>query len=172
MDRLASALATISTGLLAGAFGYAFFTVVPTFSEIPLNVHLPFRDALMRHNGIYVQILMGLSILTPLWFTYAARDSRIATSLGISASVFSMAAFLVTRFGNVPINQMIKTWSADMPPLGYQDLLNRWLVFHNVRTAAAVASFICITIAEGLRSRSGDENVLSVERIPTARDTR
>src|SRR5690242_4898658 len=148
MDRLASAFATISTGLLAGTFGYAFFTVVPTFSEVPLDVHLPFRVALMRHNSIYVQILMGLSILTPLWFTHSARYSRTATLLGISASVLSIIAFLVTRFGNVPINQMMKIWSADMPPLGYQDLLNRWLVFHNVRTVAAVASFICIVIAE------------------------
>jgi hypothetical protein len=33
MDKLANVLALLSTGLLAGAFAYGFFTVVPTFYE-------------------------------------------------------------------------------------------------------------------------------------------
>jgi len=148
VDRLASAVATISTGLLAGAFVYAFFTVVPTFSEVPLKIHLPYRDALMRHNSVYVQIVMCLSIVTPLWLAYVTRESLSARSLAISASILSVTAFLVTRFGNVPINQMIRTWSADALPLGYQEFLNLWLMFHNIRTLAALAGFVCIVIAE------------------------
>jgi uncharacterized membrane protein len=153
MDRLASALATVSTGLLAGAFAYAFFTVVPTFSEVPLNVHLPYRDALMRHNGMYVQIVMALSILTPVWWAYTLRGSMSARSLAISASFLSLTAFLITRFGNVPINQIIKTWSAIAPPPGYQQLLSRWLIFHNVRTVTACGSFLCIVIAEAANKK-------------------
>jgi hypothetical protein len=39
MEKIASVFAITSTGLLAGAFAYAFFTVVPTFYEVPLEVH-------------------------------------------------------------------------------------------------------------------------------------
>jgi hypothetical protein len=124
------------------------FTIVPTFSEVPLNVHLPYRDALMRHNGMYVQIVMAFSILTPVWWAYTLRGSMSARSLAISAFFLSLTAFLITRFGNVPINQMIKTWSATAPPPGYQQLLSRWLLFHNVRTVMALGSFLCIVIAE------------------------
>lgn len=73
MNRWTSAFATVSTGLLAGAFSYAYFTVVPTFSEVPLAVHLAYRDALMRHNGMYVQIAMGLSIVIPAWWAWPPK---------------------------------------------------------------------------------------------------
>jgi uncharacterized membrane protein len=147
MNKLAKAMAILSTGLLAGAFTYAYFTIVPTFSEVPLKVHLTYRDALMRHNGIYVQTVTGLSIVAPAWWACTLRASAGARSLAISASILSWTAFLVTRFGNVPMNQLIKTWSPDAPPPGYQELLGRWLLFHNVRTVAALASFVCIVIA-------------------------
>ena len=148
MDKLARVLAIMSTGLLAGAFVYAFFTVVPTLDEVSREVHFTYRVALMRHNGIYMQIMMGLSILTPLWWAYTIRGSAGARTLAILASLLSLTSLLVTRFGNVPINQMIKTWSAVAPPFGYQDQLQRWVVFHNVRTATAAASFLFVVIAD------------------------
>lgn len=147
MDRVANILALLSTGLLAGAFAYGFFTVVPTFYEVPLEVHLTYRDALMRHNGIYMQISMAVSILTPLWWAFTMDGAMISRLLAISASSLAVTAFLVTRFGNVPINQIIKTWSSAMPPADYEILLGRWLVFNNIRTAAAVIGFACVVIA-------------------------
>ena len=45
-------IALTVTGLLAGAFFYAFVNVVPTFYEVPENVHFIIRTQLMSHNGI------------------------------------------------------------------------------------------------------------------------
>ena len=101
----------------------------------------------MRHNGIYMQISMVVSILTPLWWAFTMDGPRTSRLLAISASSLAVTAFLVTRFGNVPINQMIKTWSSTMPPANYESLLGRWLVFNNVRTAAAAIGFACVVIA-------------------------
>ena len=153
MDRVANILALLSTGLLAGAFAYGFFTVVPTFYEVPLEVHLTYRDALMRHNGIYMQISMAVSILTPFWWAFSMDGPMISRLLAISASSLAVTAFIVTSFGNVPINQMIKTWSALTPPSDYKELLGRWLVFHDVRTVTAVASFLCMVI--GIKKNDG-----------------
>lgn len=148
MEKFASLVAITSTGLLAGAFAYAFFAVVPTFYEVPLEVHFTFRDALMRHNGVYVQIVMALSI--PDSALVRLHDSRLkwqafTGNIGVALAATS---FVVTRFGNVPINQMIKTWSAATPPPGYKELLGRWLAFHNIQTVTAVVSFLCVVIAE------------------------
>ncbi len=98
MERLASVLALLSSGLLAGAFAYGFFAVVPTFYEVPLEVHLTYRDALMRHNGIYIQIAMAGSILTPLWWAFTIDRAMSSRCLAISASSFAAISFLVTRF--------------------------------------------------------------------------
>ncbi len=150
MERLASVAALLSSGLLAGAFAYGFFAVVPTFYEVPLEVHLTYRDALMRHNGIYMQIVMAGSILTPLWWAFTIDRSMSSRWLAISASVLAAISFLVTRFGNVPINRLIKTWSAMAPPADYERLLHRWLIFNHIRTLAALCGFACIVIAAAL----------------------
>jgi uncharacterized membrane protein len=150
MERLASVAALLSSGLLAGAFAYGFFAVVPTFYEVPLEVHLTYRDALMRHNGIYMQIAMAGSILTPLWWAFAIDRSMSSRWLAISASSLAAISFLVTRFGNVPINRLIKTWSAAAPPADYQHLLHRWMIFNGIRTVAALSGFACVVIAATL----------------------
>ena len=150
MERLAIVAALLSSGLLAGAFAYGFFAVVPTFYEVPLEVHLAYSDALMRHNGIYVQILMAGSILTPLWWAFAIVRAMSSRWLAISASSFAVVSFLVTRFGNVPINKLIKTWSAVAPPVNYERLLSRWLIFNDIRTASALSCFVCVVIATTL----------------------
>jgi len=142
---LANVFSIFSTGLLAGALAYGFFTVVPTFYEVPLEVHLTYRTALMRHNGIYVQIVMALSMLTPLWWALT-MDARTSRLLALFASSLNLISFLVTRFGNVPINQMIKTWSATVHPLEYEKLLQQWLIFNEIRSATAVISFLCLVI--------------------------
>jgi hypothetical protein len=41
---------------------------------------------------------------------------------------------------------MIKTWSATIHPLEYEKLLQQWLIFNDIRTAAAVISFLCLVI--------------------------
>jgi len=137
-----------STGLLAGAFAYTFFAVLPTFYEVPLAVHLAYRNALMRHNGIYVQGLMALSIVTPLWWSFTIRGSENLRVLAILASLSSLTSFLVTRFGNVPINRLMRSWPAASPPHGYQDLLQRWAVYHNIRFATAAAAFVLVVLAQ------------------------
>src|SRR3954471_20766984 len=143
MDKLASVAALLSSGLLAGAFAYGFFSVVPAFFYVPLEVHLTYRDALMRHNGIYVQIAMAGSILTPVWWAFAIDRSIGSRWLAISGSSLAAISFLVTRFGNVPINRLIKTWLVTALPADYEGLLHRWLIFNNIRTAAALCGFVC-----------------------------
>jgi len=147
MDRVANFLALIASGLLAGAFTYGFFAVVPTFYEVPLAVHLTYRDALMRHNGIYMQIIMAISVLAPIWWALTMDGPAVSRRLCITASLLSVLSFLVTRFGNVPINRMIKTWNAATPPPDYVQLLDRWMTFNAIRTATATLGFVCITVA-------------------------
>jgi uncharacterized membrane protein len=151
MDKIARTLALLSAGLLAGAFLAAFFTVVPTWYEVPREVHFTYRVALMRHNAIYMQIVMGLGILTPAWWAYTMRNSPSARTCAILASLMALTSLLVTRFGNVPINRMIQTWSAIAPPANYMEQLQRWTVFHDIRTATAAACFLLVVVADLLQ---------------------
>jgi hypothetical protein len=61
-----------------------------------------------------------------------------------------VTAVLVTRFGNVPINQLFRKWLTAPPPADYLEALHRWTVFNDVRSAAAVFGFVLILIADAL----------------------
>jgi uncharacterized membrane protein len=148
MYRVAKLLSLISTGFLAGVFTYAFFAIIPAWNEVPREVHFTYRVALMRHNAIVMQSIMAVGILAPLWWAWTIRTTPAARACAVAASLMNLTTVLVTRFGNVPINQLIRKWLIEPPPADYLEPLHRWTVFNNIRSVAAVSGFILILIAD------------------------
>ncbi|KAB2343628.1 DUF1772 domain-containing protein [Actinomadura rudentiformis] len=140
--RLIAGLALLSTGLLAGAFGYGATNVAPTFDAVPLEVRLTFHSALMRMNGPVMQTAMALAVLSSLALAVSTRGKP--RLLAGAASALAVVSFLVTRFGNVPINQKIKVWAVTAPPPDHAEILQRWEAFNIVRTVTALAAFLLI----------------------------
>jgi uncharacterized membrane protein len=68
----------------------------------------------------------------------------------VAAGVMNFSAVLVTRFGNVPINQYVRKWLTEPPPADYLSMLQRWTVFNDIRTTAAVLGFALVLIADAL----------------------
>lgn len=136
------AAALLFPGLLAGAFGYGAVNVLYAFREVPLDVRFTFHTALMRVNGLVMQSLMGLAVLSTL--VLAVYSTSWLRRLACGASALVVTSFLVTRFGNVPINQHIKQWAVGTPPADYAEILHRWEMFHILRTGCALAAFVLV----------------------------
>ncbi|MGW4090904.1 anthrone oxygenase family protein [Nocardia sp. NPDC004718] len=149
---MARVFALVSGGLLAGAFGYGAVNVLYAFRRVPLDVRFTFHTALMSVNGVVMQTLMGLTILSAM--VLAARSTGRSRLLAGSASLLAIAAFLITRLGNVPINQKIKIWAISGPPADYAEILTRWETFHVARTACAVLAFLLIALTTLLPAKS------------------
>ncbi|MEV5085776.1 DUF1772 domain-containing protein [Streptomyces sp. NPDC056159] len=137
--RLLQALSLFSTGLLAGAFGYGAANLVPTFNAVPIDMRLDFHAALMKMNGITMQGTMAVSALSSLALAVSARGR--ARVLAGAAGLLTVSSFLITRFGNVPINGRIKQWAATAPPPDHAEVLRRWELFNDARTATAAIAF-------------------------------
>lgn len=150
MYRMAKLLSLMSTGFLAGVFTCALFAIIPAWNEVPREVHLTYRVALMRHNAIVMQSIMAVGIMAPLWWAWTIRAIPAARACAVAASAMNLTAVLVTRFGNVPINQLVRKWLIQPPPRDYLGVLHRWTVFNNIRSAAAVLGFTLILIADAL----------------------
>ncbi|SHF54908.1 DUF1772 domain-containing protein [Streptoalloteichus hindustanus] len=140
--RLVTALALLSTGLLAGAFGYGAVNVATTFNVVPLDVRLIFHSALMQMNGPVMQTTMALAALSSLALAWLARGAP--RHLAFGAGALAVASFLITRLGNVPINGQIKVWAVSVPPPDYASILHRWETFNIARTITALAAFLLI----------------------------
>ncbi|MFJ3724382.1 anthrone oxygenase family protein [Streptomyces sp. NPDC090045] len=144
--RLLLGLALLATGLLAGAFGYGAANLVPTFNAVPLDMRLTFHAELMKMNGITMQAAMAVSTLSSL--TLATLTHGRARLIAATAALLTLASFLITRLGNVPINGRIKQWALTTPPADHAEILQRWELFNNLRTFTALTAFaLLITLA-------------------------
>ncbi|WP_084735746.1 DUF1772 domain-containing protein [Actinophytocola xinjiangensis] len=156
--RLVTALALLSTGLLAGAFGYGAVNIATTFHAVPLDVRLTFHSALMRMNGPVMQTTMATAALSTVALAVLTRGRR--RWLVGAAGALAIASFLVTRLGNVPINGRIKVWAVEGPPADHAEILSRWDAFNITRTLTALAAFALVigaaTGAAHVRRAIGD----------------
>ncbi|TDC40956.1 DUF1772 domain-containing protein [Micromonospora sp. KC213] len=142
--RIVQGVSLLSTGLLAGAFSYGAANLVPTFNAVPLGLRLDFHTELMKTNGITVQGAMAVSTLSTLALAVLARGR--ARVLASTAGLLTLASFLITRLGNVPINAHIKQWAATTAPADHPEILHRWELFNDARTVTAVTAFALLTL--------------------------
>jgi uncharacterized membrane protein len=147
MNKFAQPFALLTTGLLAGVYYYGYFTVIPAFYEVPIKVHLEYRVALMNHNSFYVQSLTAFAILTPIWLAFASKHNTKVRNWSVIAAVAALLSILTTRFGNVPINRLIRVWEAGQLPANWNSILDQWIIFNDIRTVFALGSFVFILIA-------------------------
>ncbi|WP_406231369.1 anthrone oxygenase family protein [Nocardia sp. NBC_01009] len=158
LSKLVRSAALLFPGLLAGAFGYGAVNVLYAFRAVPLDVRFTFHTTLMRVNGPVMQILMGLTVLSTL--ALAARSTSRSRWAAACAAVLAGTSFLVTRLGNVPINQQIKVWMVSGPPSDYAAILRRWELFHFTRTGCALAAFVLVIAVVVGSSTAGGRAVL------------
>ncbi|MFB7588932.1 anthrone oxygenase family protein [Streptomyces sp. NPDC056169] len=142
--RVLQGLALLATGLLTGAFGYGAANLVPTFNAVPLDMRLSFHAELMKMNGITMQAAMAVSTLSAL--TLAVLTRGRARLMAGAAALLTLASFLITRLGNVPINGRIKEWALTAAPADHAEILRRWELFNNLRTLTALAAFVLLIV--------------------------
>ncbi|WP_329625403.1 DUF1772 domain-containing protein [Streptomyces sp. NBC_01255] len=142
--RVIQGLALLATGLLTGAFAYGAANLVPTFNAVPLDMRLSFHAELMKMNGITVQAAMAVSTLSSLALALLTRGR--ARLIAGAAALLTLASFLITRLGNVPINGRIKEWALTAAPADHAEILRRWELFNNLRTLTALTAFVLLIV--------------------------
>jgi hypothetical protein len=74
--------------------------------------------------------------------TIGSRRSRGRTLRWIGLA-FAGLPLLITRFGNVPLNQRMLAWSPEEPPSDLTGVVHRWETFDTLRSIAAATAFAC-----------------------------
>ena len=92
-----------------------------------------------------------LSVVCCAASAFFARRERAGFYLLVAATGAVLAVALITVFGNIPINNQIKTWSVTAPPPVWAALSVQWWRFHTVRTIAAVCGMALLIVAVLIR---------------------
>jgi uncharacterized membrane protein len=83
-----------------------------------------------------------------------SRHDRRACALLIAAAMCLIAAGLITRFANQPINAVVMTWTAQAPAVNWTELRDAWWRWHTLRTVAGVGA-LALALLAALGRRNG-----------------
>lgn len=141
-----------ATLLLAALVVGAMFGVWLTFNPAGLEAsfYVAQQQQGIRTLNVTLPVLGGLTVLLTILAAVLARNDRTRLILLISAAACFVAAGLITRFLNQPINAIVMTWPADAPPANWMQLRDDWWRWHVLRLAAGIAG-LCLLIAATLK---------------------
>jgi len=89
-----------------------------------------------------MRILMPACILFMLLSAWLYPEKKSPGSfLNMAACLLIIVALLITLLVEVPIDNQIKTWTAETIPSDWGAIRERWQYFHTVRTFVSLVSF-------------------------------
>jgi len=85
-----------------------------------------------------LQTLMVSLVVTATVITLVSavlqRHDKGTLSLMVLASLFLISCILITKFGNVPIDHEVMSWTTDTMPVEWTAHRDKWWMFHGMRT--------------------------------------
>jgi uncharacterized membrane protein len=107
----------------------------------------------IRVFTIPLPTVVVLGLLFTIAATFLARSERSNFYLLIAATICIAAVALITRFGNIPINNQILKWTIDSPPSNWAELAQTWWRLQTLRTVLAIGA-LALLISVALAHRS------------------
>jgi uncharacterized membrane protein len=83
-----------------------------------------------------------------------ARENRTRTSLLIGTAILFVISGLITRFGNQPINAIVRGWNSAAPPDHWTELRDAWWRWNCLRLCSALAGLALLISATLVRRPS------------------
>jgi uncharacterized membrane protein len=146
-----SAIVDFTNVLLAALLVGTMFGVWLVFNPSGLSAsnYLAVQQQGVRTLHPVMPALGGATILVTIAAAVLGRDDHTRLWLLIAA-VACLAAGLITRFLNMPINAIVITWSGDSLPANWTSLRDGWWKWHCVRLIAGLVG-LSLLIAATLR---------------------
>jgi uncharacterized membrane protein len=108
---------------------------------------LEMHQGAVRGLNTLLPAMGAAALLLTATLVFGARSNRRALPYYILTLVLMTAAALVTRFGNQPINAIVMSWTPDTIPDDWAALLDRWWIWHVLRTACSAGAVLLLTLA-------------------------
>ncbi|HEX4986173.1 MAG TPA: DUF1772 domain-containing protein [Burkholderiales bacterium] len=98
----------------------------------------------IRGLNVLMPALGAITIALTLLSAALQRDNRRVLVLLVVAAAFLVAAGLITRFGNQPINAIVMEWDVARPAANWTELRDQWWGYHKLRTICGLIALVLI----------------------------
>ncbi|AEW01249.1 hypothetical protein A4D02_35685 [Niastella koreensis] len=136
--------------LVTGVFWGTWFSLSRTMYTLPEETFVVIGKQIMQNVALGMSIMMPLGIAGIIILLFlAGRRKKAHCYWLLSSLILFTVALVITLFIEVPIDNQIKTWSAENPPQGWEAIRDRWQFYHTDRTfcsLAGMASFLMAVI--------------------------
>ena len=124
-------LAVCAAGLITGG------QYVVSFDYRASGMSAQFYTEKMQYAIHHIGTPLFAMLITATVLCFAAAvanrlDLRTSFLLAVAGLCFLVGG-LITAFGNIPLLDLMDTWSVSSPPTDWQSVADRWYVFHSVR---------------------------------------
>lgn len=125
--------------LVTGVFWGTWLGLSRSMAALTPETFLEVGHTMIANLGTIMAILMPaaiLAVLPVLYLLYRARSR--AFYLALAGFVLFVIALLITLIVEVPIDNQIEGWTVTSLPANWQQLRDRWELFHALRSWVSV----------------------------------
>ncbi|SFP82737.1 DUF1772 domain-containing protein [Amycolatopsis rubida] len=150
MIELLSVVALAGSGLAAGVLLAVALGVVPAFLGLPPDRYVQTHQLVGRsYDRVMPPVVLSTAVLdVALLLVEPGTGARIGFAIATAAM---LGVALVSQFGNVPINRVVKAIDASSMPAEWSDPRRRWRGWHLARTWFAMAGLLANGVAVVLK---------------------
>lgn len=156
VNKIAIITAVLSTGMMAGIFFTWSNAVKPGIGKLDDMIYL---SALQSMNRVILNPLFYIVFILPILFlpistalNFGAKEVFHVKLLFAATIVYWSGAFLVTLFGNIPLNELLN--NTHLERLSMEELSklrvrieNKWNTFNVIRTISSCIAFILVILS-------------------------
>ncbi len=152
VTTVSAVVAMLGSALIGGVF-YAFSSfIMKALARMPSEEGIAAMQSInvVVINPSFLGAFMGTAVISLVLAVLALKGWGMPSAPWFLAGalLYLLGTFLVTGLGNVPLNDQLAAVSAgDSSAIEvWQNYLNRWTLLNTVRTVAALAAAISLTI--------------------------
>ena len=144
-DLVLKFISLLSTALVTGAMFGIWLGYNPVHFSAP--AYLEYQQNAIRGLNVSMPVLGLISVISTIVLVFAVKGRQPATYLLIASVAFLVAAGIITRFFNQPINSHVITWILQTMPADWTALRDKWWHWHILRMSAGMAGLGLLIIA-------------------------
>lgn len=128
--------------LVTGVFWGTWLGLSRSMASLSAQTFVEVGHAMIGNLGTIMALLMPAAILSTLpvlYLQYRRRPKAFYTTL--AGMMFFVAALAITLAVEVPLDNQFSQWTLSTLPADWQQLRDRWELFHVIRSWFAVIGF-------------------------------
>ena len=148
--------AVSAAGIITGGQYVVSFDYNP--AGVTASLYTEKMQYAIHHIGTPLFGMLIIATTLTLLAAFLHRKDRRTSYILAAAGILFLAGGLITRFGNIPLLDIMDTWNVSSPPPNWLDVASRWYFFHSVRVGLdLVGFFLAILSTFTCRSRTAND---------------